>query len=146
MGIKEFVSEAFAEPQKCYGHCEKESTLSFLDENDPPLACYSCPSGYVSRVIAYGRQDPTERLRAFLLEKLGPDADLKGDDLRKATRHPWELGLPGFEIIVAYWTQNYRRAKRDDPARPALFVCTNCGSTFIQPFSSSETLGLECRP
>ncbi len=139
MDTKRVVEAAFSEPQKCYGHCDQSATLRFLNSGEPLVACYACPSGYVSRVMAYGHKDTSERLREFLSGALGGSLSPKDSDLRNATRHPWDLGLADAEMKVAYWTQNYRASKSNDPDRPALFVCSNCGSTYVKPVSKGGT-------
>ncbi len=57
MDVKQIVGAAFSQPQKCYGHCEQNATLRFLTDGEPLLACYACPTGYVSKVMAYGGQN-----------------------------------------------------------------------------------------
>lgn len=128
----------FSEPQNCYGHCDQPATLKVLESDGDVIACYACPAGYVSRVMVYGGRRTMPHLKAYLLDVLGEGADVKDADLRLATRHSWDLGVPDAEMVASYWTQNYRRAKSDDPDRIGLFVCAKCGSPFSKPMSSAR--------
>jgi len=144
MDVKQAVESSFSLPQKCYGHCDQLATLRFLDSGEPAVACYVCPAGYVSKVMAYGRKDVGAALRTYVTKALGGQP-LKEEDTRTATRHPWDLGIAGFEMRVAYWTQNYRTSKNEDPNRQALFVCSKCGSTYVKPLATQGTTCLNCR-
>jgi hypothetical protein len=142
--VREVVEASFAQPQKCYGHCEQPAIMRFLNAGEPAVACYTCPAGYVSRVIAYGKADTRDALRAFMTKALGGQ-HIKDEDIRTASRYPWDLGLPGFEMKAAYWTQNYRASKSDDPDRQALFVCSECGSPYVKPVAAPGTKCANCR-
>jgi len=142
---KSVLEAAFSQPQKCAGHCDQQATLRFLRSDEPLIACYSCPAGYVSKVMAYGPEASEEVLRRFLTEAMGSRL-LREDEIRTATRHPWDSGVAGFEIKAAYWNQNYRSSKSSDPDRQALFVCANCGSTYVKPLSEPGTTCANCGP
>ncbi|MDV3278489.1 MAG: hypothetical protein LYZ69_08515 [Nitrososphaerales archaeon] len=144
MKVGEVVAAVFSEPQRCYGHCEQPATFRLLESDDVAIACYACPGGYVSKVMVYGRSPTLERLRSFLLGALGEGADVSDDDLRVATRHPWDLKASGEDITASYWTQNYRRTKSEDPDRRALFICSRCGSLFRRSLSAAESLCQNC--
>ncbi|MGA2663828.1 MAG: hypothetical protein ABSF83_02680 [Nitrososphaerales archaeon] len=148
MELKELVRERFGEPQKCYGHCEQPSTLKFLAGQDALVAAYSCPGAYVSRIMVYGRSPDLEAALATVRGLVGPAQDVGAEDIRVASRYARDLGLDqrGTEMVmsVAFWTQNYRRTKKDDPDRPAAFLCERCGSVYTQPASSARTLCPAC--
>lgn len=144
MNIEKVVAVAFSEPQKCYGHCEERATLRFLESDDVVIAFCACPSGYVSKVMAYGTAPTRDRLKAVLTKVLGDDIGLSDEDLRVATRHLWDLRISGGDISASYWTQNYRRAKSDDPDRRALFTCNRCGSLYLRSVSAASTLCPRC--
>jgi hypothetical protein len=137
------VETSFSQPQKCYGHCEQQATLKFLESGEPTVACYTCPAGYVSKVMVYGKNEARGGLAAFVAKARGKP--VKEEDIRTATRHSWDLGVPGFEMKVAYWTQNYRGSKSEDPNREALFLCSECGSTYVKPLSAPGTKCSDCR-
>ena len=107
------------------------------------MACYTCPAGYVSKVMVYGKGDARTALRTFVTKALGGQTP-KDEEIRTATRHPWDLDLPGHEMKVAYWTQNYRGSKSTDPNRRALFVCSECGSTYVKPLMEPGTKCPNC--
>jgi hypothetical protein len=141
---KRVVESSFSQPQKCYGHCDQTAVLRFLESGDPAVACYACPAGYVSKVMVYGKKDAAGTLRAFVTKAFGGRL-IKDEEVRTATRHPWDLAVEGFEMKVAYWTQNYRGSKSTDPNRPGLFICSNCGSTYVKPVNEAGTLCARCR-
>jgi len=142
--VKQLVEATFSQPQKCYGHCEQPATLRFLDSGESAVACYACPAGYISKVMVYGKKDAREKLTSFVTKAIG-NLPLKGEDIRTATRHSWDLDVTGFEMKVAYWTQNYRGSKSENPNRPALFICSNCGSLYVKPITATGTLCANCR-
>lgn len=143
MDVGRVIAAAFGEPQKCYGHCGDLAALRYLKSGDPLVACYACPAGYVSKVMAYGTSPTRERLRTFLTEALGDAIELRDEDLRVATRHLWDFRVSESDISATYWTQNYRR-KSDDPNRIALFTCRRCGSLHLHPVSESRPLCPRC--
>jgi hypothetical protein len=150
MELKALVQEKFSEPQKCYGHCDQQSTLKFLDDEEVITAVYSCPGSYISKVIVYGDSVDLDHVLGYMRDLVGKEQDVREEDIRVASRYPWDLGIEdtGSQERVmgaAYWTQNYRRTKSDDPNRAAVFLCGNCRSVFSQPMSSRQTLCPECR-
>ena len=147
MNLKDLVAQ-FGEPQKCYGHCDQLATPRVLREDGMLIIGMVCHAGYVSRIIGYSREPQLDRFKEFVSESLGPAMIVKEEDLRTATRFAWDLGEPAGEsetLKVAYWTQNYRGNKRDDPDRAALFMCSKCGALHIQPVSNKSVLCSHCK-
>lgn len=147
MRLRNLVEEKFSDPTPCYGHCQEQSTVKFLSGDGNLLACFACPTGYVSRIAQYGEELNLDSFKKFLYDLLG-EQKVKDEDIRVATRYSWDLGVgTGDEKVIrtAYWTQNYRRTKSDDPNRSAVFLCSNCNSLFIQPLTSKNTLCENCR-
>lgn len=125
---------------KCYGHCDGKTELVFLERGKKTISCMVCPGGYVSRIVLYGDELDVEGFLNFIREKLGESGDVSSYDIRTATRHPWDLGTEteadGENVIrEAYWTQNYRRTKSEDPNRNAIFHCSECNSLYLSPVS-----------
>ena len=145
MELRQLVESAFSQPQKCSGHCDQPARFRFLGSGEPTVACYACPAGYVSKVMIYGHRSPDQALLGFLTKAMGTGAT-KEDEIRTATRHPWDLGAPGVELKVAYWNQNYRSSKSSDPTRQAIFLCSNCGSAYLKPLSAPGTRCAICGP
>jgi hypothetical protein len=150
MELRTLVQEKFSEPQKCYGHCDQQSTLKFLDdEKVTTTAVYSCPGAYISKVIVYGESVDLDQVLGYVQSLVGKEQDVREEDIRVASRYPWDLGIDtgNQERVMgaAYWTQNYRRTKSDDPNRVAVFLCGDCRSVFSQPMSSNQTLCGDCR-
>lgn len=143
MDLRQVVESSLSEPQKCYGHCDQQANMRFLSSGEPLVACYACPAGYVSKIIAYGKKEADSALRAYVTKALG-GRPLKEEEIRTATRYPWDLGLQGAEMKVAYWTQNYRASKSEDPNRQALFLCSDCGSPFLKLLTESRTKCSNC--
>jgi hypothetical protein len=149
MELRAIVDNKLNSTTKCYGHCEGSARLNFLEVNNRLLGCYSCGAGYVSRIVLYGKELDLEWFKNFVSNTLGGTGEVLDQDIRVATRHPWELGLENEvadEIVLreAYWTQNYRRTKSDDPNRRALFRCIRCGSFFTQALNAASTLCSKC--
>ncbi|MBX8643736.1 MAG: hypothetical protein KIY12_03315, partial [Thermoplasmata archaeon] len=125
----------------CYGHCSGPARHYFLRR--PDIACFACGGGYISRIVMYGMGADAAALRQFIESISGGAIDVRDEDIRIATRHPWEMGLEGRStgekvMTEAYWNQNYRRGKSDDASRIALFRCTACGSPFTQRFDTAS--------
>ncbi len=148
MSVRSIIAERFAEPSKCHGHCDQPAGLRFLSDGAETVTVTACSKGYVSRVAVYGLGDNAGTLKSLVRSALGPSGDLRDEDVRTATRYAWDLGFQGrtepVVFRVAYWTQNYRRTKSDDPNRKAVFSCGNCSSLFLQPISSTGVLCPAC--
>ncbi len=102
-------------------------------------------AGYVSRVMTYGKEADTLQFKTFITNTIGSMGTVQDEDIRVATRHQWDSPDLAGDVKVAYWTQNYRRTKSDDPNRGALFLCGNCNSFFVQPLGSRSALCTNCR-
>lgn len=146
--IKEVVVERLGGPFQCYGHCKEEASLKFVDSGVRLVGAVVCPSGYVSRLVGYGPQADPEGLLSFVMSQTTGALPLTASDIRVATRYSTDLGIGGSGRVLgeAYWTQNYGKAKSQDPNRPSLFMCSNCGKLFVQPASSSSSLCGGCSP
>ncbi|MEM3637395.1 MAG: hypothetical protein QXE12_01705 [Conexivisphaerales archaeon] len=146
---REFVLSEFNLPVNCYRHCANQAELKLLEGFPETTACFVCPSGYVSRVVVYfkgDRADPS--LLKKLLNKYGEKlGETKDSDIRIATRHPWDMDIETEDDPVVkevYWTQSYRKSE-ENPARPALFLCSRCNTLFVQPLNSSRALCEKCQ-
>jgi hypothetical protein len=109
------------------------------------ICFYAYPSGYVSLIVHYGKELDIHAFKAYLssLHK-GYVAD---EDIRIATRYNWDLGIKepeGPVLREAYWRQSYRRTDSKDPNRVALFLSTNCSSSYKQ-MSDKNKLCPQCR-
>ena len=128
-------------------HCNGTAELEYLD--DGLIAAHVCPGRYVSRMIEYGKELDPKKFTSFVQKACEAMGTVESGDVRIASRYAWDLGLDrqNNDLILkeAYWTQNYRRTKNDGPHRPALFLCSNRDSMFVQPLDSNETLCQECR-
>lgn len=132
----------------CHGHCEMMSQIEFLGD-ESSLAAQVCLGRYVSRIISYGKQVDTRRLKEFV-RSVTPGMELTEDgDIRIASRYAWDLGLPreknDFVLREAYWTQNYRRTRSEMSDRLALFLCSNRDSFFVQRLNSNAKQCPNCR-
>ncbi len=132
---EEFIRSVFNIPLKCFGHCDKEASLRFVNSKTL-TACVTCPDGYVSRVIMYDAE--IADIKNFL-HSVGVDA--KDQELRVATRHPWDLATD-VTLREVYWTQNYRRSSDGNPQ--SLFICSKCSNFFMQPLHSGSRVCGNC--
>lgn len=136
MDRKSLVGKYLSAESKCYGHCSGSTDVKFIEEGERLVACMSCPGGYVSRIIMYGDEVDAGAFREYIISKAGEIGEVTDDDIRVATRHPWDLGAEGpgggdVSVREAYWTQNYRRTKSEDASRKALFLCGGCGELYV---------------
>jgi len=150
MDIRSTVADKYGELEKCYGHCEQPATLKFLNnEVDPVVTGYSCHGAYLSRVIIYAGELKLRESTDAIAHLVGKESEVKEEDVRIASRYPWDMDVtsadPGKLMMVAYWTQNYRRTKSEDPDRNAVFLCANCNSIFSQHLTSAQVLCPSCR-
>ena len=123
-----------------YGHCEGRAEMVFLEKGRRTVSCMACPGGYVSRIVMYAPEVDPADLQEFLAVRAGALGPVSEEEIRVATRHPWDLGIEGqvkedVAIRQAYWTQNYRKTKADNPSRNALFLCRDCSELFVSPLS-----------
>lgn len=128
-------------------HCDNTAYLEFI--NNGLIAAHVCPGRYVSRIIAYGKQLDSDDFKRFVQGAVQEMERVESSDIRIARRYAWDLGLDRKrnELIMmeAYWTQNYRRTKKDNQDRQALFLCSNRDSFFTQPLRGNERFCRNCR-
>lgn len=144
MDINKLVTEIFSEPSNCYGHCKEKTKPIFKERNGSVLCFQACPGKYVSRVVFYNGS--LEGLISYLKE-VARGIDVSERDVRVATRYGWDLGLKGKNekvMRVSYWTQNYGASKVSSETRPALFLCSRCGSPFVKQFNSTTSICERC--
>jgi len=130
-------------------HCQDQSRLKLSQQAEMTIGCYTCQSGYVSRIVNYGTELDIAKFQKFLSASASGIAEVTEMDVRVATRYTWDMGIENrpSSIVLreAYWTQNYGRSKNNAPNRKALFLCTNCESFYSQPFQSMNGLCSQCR-
>ena len=142
--LRELILGYYGGPQTCYRHCSHPTTIEFASRVQGTVACQVCPSGYVSTAMLYGPTvDPTafSEMVAGALEGKVP---VNRSDVRVATRYTWDTGIGGESgrvLQVAFWTQNYRSSRSEDPGRTALFLCSRCRAFYLQPLSGRR---LQC--
>lgn len=128
-------------------HCQGVAKFEYLDGG--LIAVHVCPGRYVSRIVAYGEMADPPRFMEFVEKAALGLEKVEAGDIRTARRYAWDLGLESesddLVLREAYWTQNYRRTKKDEPDRPALFLCSNRDSFFVQPLPSGERYCEGCR-
>ena len=128
-------------------HCDGTADLEYI--GDGLVGVHVCPGRYVTRIIAYGSRPDPEGFLKFVQDSVQGSAKVEGADIRIASRYAWDLGIDketnDLVLTEAYWTQNYRRTKDENPNREAVFLCSNRDSFFVQPLASGETLCASCR-
>ena len=150
MEIRSLVAEKYSQLEKCYGHCDEPATVRFLnDEVSQVITGYSCYGAYLSRVIVYANSLDLRQSVDTISQTLGLKSDVKEEDVRIASRYPWDMDLTTDDtdrvMMMAYWTQNYRRTKNEDPNRKAIFLCANCNSVYSQKVSDRQVFCDSCR-
>jgi hypothetical protein len=146
MDLERLVKERLNVRANCSGHCQEPYELKILPQEEMMIGCYTCPSGYVSLMVHYGKQLDLNAFKTFLSSLL--EDKVADEDVRVATRYNWDLGIEGEPkgtvLREAYWRQSYRRTKSDDPHRVALFQCTKCSSFYRQQISDKNRLCPRC--
>jgi len=145
LDLESIVLERLNGHSKCAGHCEEQTKLKLLHQNGMLIGCYICPSGYVSLIVQYGKKLQPPPFNVFL-SSLSQD-NVTDEDIRIGTRYNWDLGVDeadGPVLQEAYWRQNYRRTKDDDPSRLALFLCSKCSSFYQRQLSEKNDLCPRC--
>ncbi len=90
-----FVEKYLVDDAKCSRHCDKQATFVPIKQSDTSLVgAYVCPQNYVSRVVYFADNPDPNWFHKFLVDKFGK-AEVRSRDIRKATRHGWELGGEG---------------------------------------------------
>lgn len=149
MDLRPLVAEKFGTLERCYGHCEQQPTLRFLNSADTPvIGGYACHAGYLSRIVVYAESISINEARGLVQALVGPATAITDEDIRVENMYPWDLdmrGEAGKILMAAYWTQNYRRSKNEDPNRTGLFLCGSCQSIFPQPIVERRALCDRCR-
>ncbi len=150
MELRSLVAERYGQLEKCYGHCDQPAILRFLsDEASPVITGYSCHGAYLSRIIIYAGSLSLQESVDTISRLLGSESNVKHEDVRIASRYPWDMDITtddtGRVMMMAYWTQNYRRTKSEDSERKAIFLCVNCNSVFSQKLSDRRVLCATCR-
>jgi hypothetical protein len=148
--IRSVVAENYYQLEKCYGHCEQPVTLRFLNTGERPVITgYSCHQAYLSRIIVYSDSLDLHVSRDSIAGIVGGGQEVREEDIRIASRYSWDLGITDGDerklMMAAYWTQNYRRTKNEDPNRNALFLCEKCSKTFSQQLGEKQILCSDCR-
>lgn len=149
MDIRSVVADRYGQLEKCYGHCDQPATLKFLNaEGTPVITGYSCHQAYLSRIIIYSDSLDLHESRDTIAELVGKDQEVKEEDVRLASRYPWDFEITTGDgrrsMMVAYWTQNYRRTKSEDPERSALFLCESCRTVFPHALGGKQVLCPDC--
>lgn len=149
MDIRSLVADRYAKIDRCYGHCDQPATMKFLNtEGMPVVTGYSCHQAYLSRIIVYSDALTLGGSCELVRSLVGDDQEVKEDDIRLASRYPWDFdfttGGADKSLMTAYWTQNYRRTKSEDPDRNALFLCESCRNIFQHQLSQRQVLCPGC--
>jgi hypothetical protein len=143
--LRELVLARLAGSSQCYGHCQEQASLRFLEGQE--VGAFVCPSGYVSRLILYGLEVDAVVLETLVRSAVGDSMPVRTGDIRLATRYSLDLGLggpPRRVIREAYWTQNYGKSKNREADRAALFMCSSCSDLFVQPVTANSSLCRRC--
>ncbi len=146
MDLEVLVKERLSGLSRCAGHCEEPSSLKLLQQKGMMIGCYTCPSGYVSLIVQYGKELDIHAFKVFLSSL--PQSNVADEDIRIGTRYTWDLGIEGesddLVLREAYWRQSYRRTKNDDPFRMALFLCPKCNAFYSKKIPDKNRFCPRC--
>jgi hypothetical protein len=159
--IDDFVKKHLVFKVNCRRHCEEPAEYkAILSEQNWVVGVYSCPDGFVSRVVYYSLEPDLDWFYTFLSGQLGKKM-VKKRDLRTATRYGWELDehaaadladltseLRTPMIREVYWVHH---PATDAEKSTGVFLCSDrahgkgCGRLFIQDITSKNRLCPECK-
>jgi hypothetical protein len=140
---------------KCSRHCDKKARFVPIRQSDTNLVgTYICPQNYVSRVVYFADNPDPKWFQEFLVGQFGK-AEVRSRDIRKATRHGWELGGEAEKeisnvsktrsICQYYWT-SYPQTDREK--ENGIFVCAKedggCGKFYSKLKSDESKLCPSC--
>ena len=66
MDLEKLVKQKLNGHSKCAGHCQQRTALKFLPQKGMMIGCYTCPSGYVSFLVQYGKELDLHAFKTFL--------------------------------------------------------------------------------
>jgi len=106
-----------------------------LRDDTRVLGAYVCQDGFVSQVVYFGPRPDLEWFSSTVSAQVGA-ANFKANDVRRATRHGWELGSQALEVLETqlganpsiseiYWT---RYPKTEEEKQVAISLCLGDGS------------------
>lgn len=155
--MMDFVNKYLLEKDpKCYRHCQMPTKLVPLSQSESSLVgAYVCPQSYVSRVVYFADNPNPKWFEEFLTNQLGI-VRVKSKDIRKATRHGWELGGKAEEeitqvsktgkLVQYYWTFY---PKTDEEKQTGTYLCSKenggCGRLYTKSNTDSSKLCQNCR-
>lgn len=149
MKLRALVAQRFGSLEKCYGHCDQQPTLKFLNSVESlVVGGYSCHAAYLSMVVVYAESLSVHEARYVVQKVVSTHTDIADEDIRVESMYPWDLDMRGEGrriMTAAYWAQNYRGSRSEDPHRPALFLCGGCHRVFAQTLIEKHVLCSDCR-
>ncbi len=128
-------------------------------ESSSLVGAYVCPDGFVSQVVYFSLKPNREWFERMVSEQVGSES-LSPRDIRIASRHGWELGAGGREILQSklgeggiireiYWT---RYPKTEEQKHQGVSLCigegakAGCMKLFMHDRNSVEKLCPACKP
>ncbi len=129
----------------CLRHCSKPTRFyPFFEESGRIVGAYVCPDNFVSRIVYFSTAPDGAWFENFLRDDLGGGGRIRSNDVRKATRHGWELGREAESessrlfpngLTEYYWTFY---SHSDEEKANGNFLCEKCSKLFVKSNSSPE--------
>jgi hypothetical protein len=141
---------------KCYRHCDRATKFVPIFRYDSTIVgAYVCPQNYVSRIVYFANNPDPDWFKEFLFDQIGKDR-INPRDIRKATRHGWELGgnaekeisnvSKSREITQYYWTPY---PATDEEKKYGVFICAKeqggCGKLYSKLKTDETKLCPSCQ-
>lgn len=155
--LMDFVTDyLIVKDTKCYRHCQGLAKfVPLLRARNSLVGAYVCPQSYVSRVVYFADKPDAKWFEKFLSDQLG-STRVKAKDVRRATRHGWELGGAAEEeistvsndgrLLQYYWTFY---ARTDEEKQNGTYLCSKedggCGRLYLRSNSESSKLCPNCK-
>jgi hypothetical protein len=132
---------------KCVRCKEEAKATPLLESADSIIAGYVCRNGHVSRVVYFATNPDTSWFEDFLRNQLGDR--VRSKDIRKATRHGWELGANAEKemptsVAQFYWTFYPLNEEERNYNTSLCSKEKGCGKLFTQSISENSVLCPEC--
>ena len=129
--------------------CKKPAKAVPIQKTKENLTvAYVCPDSHVSRVVYFAANADARSFDGFLRDQLGDR--IRSRDIRKATRHGWELAGKAEEEISNDVTQFYWTfyAKNEEDKKYSTLLCAKegggCGRLFTQSIVENSVLCPDC--
>ncbi|MDG6904377.1 MAG: hypothetical protein JRN20_01170 [Nitrososphaerota archaeon] len=138
---------------KCSRHCTQKARFVPIDRTgSSTVVAYTCPANYVSKIVYFADDPDPAWFEKFLSDRIGK---IRPRDLRKATRHGWELGgqaekeiasVSKSKALTQYYWAPYPQTEEEK--KYGAFLCSRedggCGRLYTKLKNDESKLCPDC--